>query len=276
MSRLNVVPQLDALVAQLRAAGCVFAEDEAELLLADSRVVNPSSPPGVRADILDGLVSRRVAGEPLETVLGWAEFCGLRIEVGGGVFVPRRRSELLVSAALRLIAADTATVVELCCGSGAISAALLARHPSLDLYASDIDEGTVAFAQRNLRPRGGKVFRGDLFDALPGSLRHSIDVVVVNAPYVPTDQIDFMPPEARDWEPTVALDGGSDGLEIHRRIFAASGNWLRQGGTVVIETSEMQSDQDVRLAAAAGLTAHAEHDDDLDATVVFATLKTAG
>lgn len=266
----------DALVARLRAAGCVFAEDEARLMRADVRVIDPSASPPERERALESLVHRRVGGEPLETVLGWAEFFGLRIEVARGVFVPRRRSELLVSTALDLLFQPHSTVIDLCCGSGAIGAALLSRHPLLTLYASDIDERAVICAQRNLESRGGRVLQGDLLDALPQSLRGQIDLVAVNAPYVPTDEIDFMPSEAREWEPMIALDGGPDGLRLHRRIVRGATQWLRSGGQLLIETSALQAGSVIRMFDAAGLSARAVHDDEADATVVVGTLGAIG
>ena len=92
---------------------------------------------------------------------------------------------------------------------------------------------------RTSRRRGS--VEGDLYDALPADLRGRIDVVAVNAPYVPTDAIATMPPEARDHEPRVALDGGADGLDLHRRVLAEAGPWLAPGGAVVIETSRSQA-----------------------------------
>ena len=185
------------IVVALRAAGCVFAEDEAALLIAES-----ASP----AQLADRL-RRRVTGEPLEVILGWAEFAGLRISIDPGVFVPRRRTEYLVRHAIRL-ATPGSIVVDLCCGSGALGAALAAAVPGIRLYAADIEPVAVECAHRNLR-NVGEVFAGDLFDALPGTLRGNIDILLVNAPYVPTEEISRMPPEARDHEPVVTLDGGS-------------------------------------------------------------------
>lgn len=245
-----------ALVDRLRRAGCVFAEDEAALLLGRAQ-----------GAALEALVARRVGGEPLESVLGWAEFGELRIEIGPGVFVPRRRSELLVTTALDVLG-DTATVIDLCCGSGAIGAAMLASRPALQLYASDIDDAAIAVARRNLEPRGAHVSRGDLFDALPSHLHGRVDLIVVNAPYVPTGEITFMPPEARDWEPSIALDGGTDGLDLHRRIVAEAGGWLAPGAHLLIETSELQASGDLRMFGAAGFDARIVRDDDLDATIV--------
>ncbi|ROS30677.1 putative protein N(5)-glutamine methyltransferase [Cellulomonas sp. PhB150] len=249
--------EIDALVVRLRAAGCVFAEDEAALLLGT----------GETGEQLEQLVRRRVSGEPLEQVLGWAELDGLRIAVAPGVFVPRRRSELLVRLGVDLLEErPTAVVVDLCCGTGALGAAIAARVPGADVHGADLDPAAVACARRNL----ARVHEGDLFDALPHALRGRIDLVVVNAPYVPTDAIALMPPEARDHEHRIALDGGSDGLDLHRRIAVEAADWLAPGGAVVIETSERQSPTTRALFEHAGHRAHVVRDDDLDATAVVA------
>jgi release factor glutamine methyltransferase len=256
-------PAGDAIVARLRAAGCVFAEDEAALLLAAGRS---------GAD-LDDLVAERVSGRPLEYVLGWAEFAGLRIPVTDGVFVPRRRSELLAR-----LAADRArttgrtgrvpVVVDLCCGAGALGAAVAAAVPGVELHATDIDPAAVECARRAIAPFAGRVYAGDLYHALPGDLRGRVDVLVVNAPYVPTGEIAFMPAEARNFEHPTALDGGPDGLEVLGRAVAGAAAWLAPAGTVLAECAEHQSTALAGLLTAAGLTASVHRDDDLDATAV--------
>ncbi len=230
----------DALAATLRAAGCVFAEDEAALLIGEA------------ADeaALAVMVDRRVGGEPLELVLGWAEFCGLRIAVAPGVFVPRQRTTALVRrAAAGLRAGDL--VVDLCCGTGALGAALLAAVPGIEVHAADVDPAAVACARRTLPPE--RVHEGDLFDALPRDLRGRVAVVVANAPYVPTEAIALMPPEARDHEHRVALDGGADGLDVQRRVITAAPEWLAPGGLLLVESGEEQAPVSADLMCAAGL-----------------------
>lgn len=216
------------LVPRLRAAGCVFAEEEAALLLG-------SAPDSLA---LEDWVTRRIAGEPLETILGWVWFCGLRIAVAPGVFVPRRRSELLAAEVVRR-APEGGRVVELCAGAAAIATVAAARRPDLTVLAAEVDETAAACARDNLGP--GRVVVGDLFAPLPVALRGRVDVLVANAPYVPTGEIAMMPPEARLFEPVVALDGGSDGLDVHRRIAAEMGEWLAPGGVVLIEVAPRQA-----------------------------------
>ncbi|MCF4137221.1 putative protein N(5)-glutamine methyltransferase [Streptomyces sp. Tue 6430] len=251
---------LSRTVATLRAAGCVFAEEEAQLLL--EAAATPAE--------LDALVRRRAVGEPLEVIVGWAGFCGLRVRVDAGVFVPRQRTRFLVDLAVEL-ARPGAVVVDLCCGTGAIGAAIAARVPGIDLSCADVDPQAVRCARLNVGP-DAHVYEGDLYDALPDSLRGRTDVLVVNAPYVPTDEIAMMPPEARDHEPKHALDGGADGVGMHRRVAAGAPAWLAPGGSLLIETSEEQAPLTARAMADHGLVPRVSTSDEMYCTVVVGTL----
>ncbi len=245
-------------VRALRSAGCVFAEDEAALLMSAATTA---------AD-LAALVERRVAGVPLEHVLGWAEFCGLRVDVDPGVFVPRRRTEFLVRQAAAL-SPPHAVVVDLCCGCGAIGAALTAAGNGIELFAADVDPAAVQCARRNLP--AAHLYTGDLYQPLPAAIRGRVDILVANAPYVPSEAIELMPPEARLHEPRFALDGGADGLDVHRRVAAEAPQWLAPGGHLLIETSEQQAAVAVEIFARAGLTPRTAYSADADAAVVIGT-----
>jgi release factor glutamine methyltransferase len=247
-----------AIVAMLRTAGCVFAEDEAHLLISTAR-----TPVDLAA-----MVDRRVAGHPLEHVLGWAEFRGLRIAVEAGVFVPRRRTEFLVDQAIAL-APPRAVVVDLCCGSGALGIALAAALDGAELHASDVEPAAVRCARRNVVPAGGQVYDGDLFEPLPATLRGRVDVLLANVPYVPTEDVGLLPPEAREYEPRVALDGGADGLDVLRRVTAEASRWLAPGGHLLVETSERQVTRAVEAFTRNGLGARVVGDDERNATVVI-------
>lgn len=244
-----------SIVARLRAAGCVFAEDEARLLLAAART----------QDELAEFVARRVAGLPLEHVVGWAEFCGLRIAVDPGVFVPRRRTEFLVRQAVLL---RPSVVVDVCCGSGALGVAVAAALAGVELHAVDVDPVAVRCARRNVV---GRVYEGDLFGPLPGELRGRVDVVVANVPYVPRGDIGLLPVEARVYEPLVALDGGVDGLDVLRRVVGEVGGWLVRGGSLLFETSEGQVAAAVDVVVSGGLQARVVRSEEWNATVVVAT-----
>lgn len=255
-----------AIVARLRAAGCVFAEDEAELLISAA-----SAPAGLAL-----MVERRADGHPLEHVVGWAEFCGRRYTVDPGVFVPRRRTELLVRQAVKLAPSGTPVVVDLCCGSGALGAALVAAlDGGAELHAADIDPAAVRCARRNVAAADGTVHEGDLFSPLPAVLRGRVDVLLANVPYVPTEEIGLLPPEARIHEARVALDGGADGLDIQRRVAEEAPRWLAPGGHVLIEASERQTPDAVEVFARHGLRPTVVTCDELYATVVVGTLPSA-
>jgi len=292
------------IVTRLRAAGCVFAADEARLLMSAART--PAE--------LDAMVGQRASGLPLEQVLGWAEFCGLRIIVAPGVFVPRRRTEFLVRQAAALIRGDDPpeppahggaarppvppsggaarvpvpprppgppsggpagplvpphgdVVVDLCCGAGAIGAALAAMVDGAEVHAADIDPAAVRCARQNLP--AARVYQGDLYEPLPAALRGRVAVLAANVPYVPTAEIGFLPPEARAHEPLVALDGGADGLDVLRRVAAGAPGWLAPGGHLLTETSQRQAPLAGAVLAASGLATRILSSADLDATVVI-------
>jgi release factor glutamine methyltransferase len=265
-----------AIVTRLRDAGCVFAEDEARLLISAARTP---------AD-LAAMVDRRAAGQPLEHVIGWAGFCGLRIAVDPGVFIPRRRTEFLVRQATALArraagpapAGDAGparprpvVVLDLCCGSGAVGAALAAAVDRAELHAADIDPAAVRCARRNVATVGGRVYQGDLFAPLPARLRGRIDILAANVPYVPTGEVGLLPPEARVHEPRVALDGGADGLEVLRRVTGAATQWLAPGGHLLFETSEHQAPQAAETLARRGLVPRVARSRALNTTVVIGT-----
>jgi release factor glutamine methyltransferase len=250
-----------ALATRLRAAGCVFAEDEARMLISAAG----------SAGELEAMVDRRVAGLPLEQVLGWAEFCGLRIAVEPGVFVPRRRTEFLVGQAIAL-ARPCVIVVDLCCGAGAIAAALAAAVDRAEVHAVDIDPAAVRCARRNVP---GHVYQGDLYQPLPGRLRSRVAILTANVPYVPSGQVSLLPAEARAHEPLVALDGGADGLDVLRRVAAGAPAWLALGGYLLIETSERQAPHAAAAFAGSGLDPRVASSAQFGATVVIGRLPVA-
>jgi release factor glutamine methyltransferase len=255
----------DEATARLRAAGCVFAEDEADVL---------GEAAGGSEDTMAALVGRRAAGEPLEQVVGYADFCGVRVRLRPGVFVPRVRSELLVCLGAGAIRPD-ALVVDLCCGSGALGLAVRHRVPGITLHAADLDPVAVACAHENLTAPSeaagvpARVHQGDLFHALPAGLRGRIDLILANVPYVATRHIPFLPAEARDHEPRTALDGGDDGLTVFRAVAAGAAHWLAPGGMLLSEITEAQTATALAVADGNGLTATIVTDDDLDARAIL-------
>jgi release factor glutamine methyltransferase len=246
---------VDDIVARLRAAGCVFAEDEAALIAAHEP----------RAEAREALVARREAGEPLETILGWVAFAGLRLEVAPGVFVPRRRTELVARLAIEALP-QGGTLVDLCCGVGAIAAAVANARADVRVIAADIDPLAVEVAARNLAPYNGEA----LVSTMDAGVVGPAEVVAACPPYVPTDEIAFMPSEARDFEPALALDGGANGTDLQAAVFAAAARLLQPGGVAIVETSEAQAGLTAQRAIEAGLVPRVARDEGLGATVIVA------
>ena len=253
---------LSAVAARLRSAGCVFAEDEARLLIEAAQT--PAE--------LAAMERQRMAGQPLEHVLGWAEFCGLRVAVDPGVFVPRRRTEFLIGQAASLLGpVPRPVIVDLCCGSGALGVALAAAAGRpVELHAADVDPAAVRCARRNVGPAGGQVYQGDLDGPLPAGLRGRVDVLLANVPYVPTGDVALLPAEAREHEALVALDGGADGLDVLRRVAAVAPAWLAPGGHLLTEVSDRLAAAASVAVAAAGLVPRLASSADLGATVLIA------
>jgi release factor glutamine methyltransferase len=245
-------------VRTLRTAGCVFAEQEAAVLHRAA-----ADPPTLAA-----LVRRRADGEPLEQVVGYADFCGVRVGLRPGVFVPRARSRLLVDRGIQAARERSSpVVVDLCCGSGALGMALAAQVPGVTLHAADVDPVAVECARDNL---GVNVYQGNLYDALPTDLVGTVTVLLANVPYVATRHIPLLPAEARDHEPHTALDGGPDGLAVFRAVAADAPRWLAPGGVLISEITATQIDAATIAIERAGLRPDVAEDDDLDATVVLA------
>ena len=254
---------LDGTAARLAAAGCVSADAEARWLLEEvlevpggAAVARRAKPlPPAAARVLEGLVARRVAGEPLQYVIGWAPFGALRIQVGPGVFVPRPETELVAYRAASHLraAAAPATAVDLCTGSGAIACFLADAVPGSRVVATEVDDQALAWARRNLRDRAVELLEGDLDEPLPEELRSGVDVLVTNVPYVPSGAIPLLPRDVRSHEPLVALDGGPDGFDVLRRVVARAGRWLVPGGWLVCEIGDDQGEAATALLGGAGL-----------------------
>src|SRR6266550_9091901 len=206
-------PDRRALTARLASAGFIAAEEEAGELLASA---------AGDSERLNSLVERRLTGEPLAWITGTVSFCGLPIRVVPGVDVPRWQSEALARRAVERLPA-TGVAIDLCTGTGAIARTLMTARPSARVVASDIDERAVACAAAN----GVEVYRGDLFEPLPGTLGGRVDVVVGVVPYVPTPALPLLQRDTFAFESPLAYDGGPEGTDILRRVMIDSRRFLR-------------------------------------------------
>ncbi|MEZ5091398.1 putative protein N(5)-glutamine methyltransferase [Nocardioides sp.] len=252
-----------ALAAALAAIGCVAAAEEAALLWEAS---------GPGADLAT-MVARRAEGVPLEVLLGYADFGGVRLAVADGVFLPRPRSELLARLAVERarLRGPGAVVADLCCGTGAFAAVVASSLPEARVVATDVDPTAVACAAVNGSAYGFEVVAGDLCAGLPSELRGRIDVLVANVPHVPTGDLPLMPRDTRAHEPATAHDGGDDGLDVLRRLAEDARPWLRPRGVLLMEVAERQATAAATALEERGYQVSTAHDPDERTTVVEAT-----
>ncbi|GAA1561951.1 MULTISPECIES: methyltransferase [Brevibacterium] len=242
-------------VAHLRNAGCVFAEDEAQILLqaaqesfrdtadhdmadrdmADRQESTSSHP------TLAELLARRVAGEPLEQIVGWVEFAGQRIAVAPGVFVPRQRTQLLATQSVLALkaASGTARFLEAFCGVGAVATTVSRTDPGTQIHLGDHDETALDCARMNVGAEAHPHLLNTL-SGLPQTLAGGFDVISAVPPYVPDSAAEFLPHEALDYEAPTALFGGADGLDLVRRLIGESRQWLAPSGVLLIELGSEQ------------------------------------
>ena len=260
MAAATLAAELDAATTALEAAGLASARVDAEWLLAGLLGVGRAA---VRLELAEPVpapiaeryavaVRRRAGREPLQRILGWEDFRGVRVRLTNAVLVPRPETEMLVEWALallpepgdrRLLAIDVGT------GSGCIACALACERPDLDVIAVDVSPAAAAVARDNARALGVaervRVVASDLLECVRG-LR--ADLIVSNPPYLPTATVPELEPEVRAHEPRLALDGGPDGLALIRRIAATARGCLKPSGALALETAG-----DAQAEAAAAL-----------------------
>ncbi len=223
----------------LTRAGCVAAEEEADELMAASAAGRD----------LAGMVARRLTGEPLAWIIGHTTFCGLEVTVDPGVYVPRWQSEALARLAADLLP-PAGIGVDLATGSGAVAMVMQAARPGARVVATEIDPVAVRCARRN----GVVVYPGHLDRPLPPSLAARVDVLGAVLPYVPSDALHLLPRDVVAFEPRVALDGGTAGLDLVAAVVRSSRDWLRPGGWVVFEVGTDQVPVVTALLAGSGYT----------------------
>ncbi len=222
------------------------------------RLHDPATVRGVAA--LDRMVDRRLAGEPIQYVLGHWAFRSLDLLVDHRVLIPRPETEQLVDAALERVPADPQeppVVVDLGCGSGAIGLGIAIERPDALVHLTDRSAAAIEVARANLAGLGVRGARvsvhvGDWFEALPPALEGLCDVIVSNPPYVAVG--DDLPSSVVEWEPAEALFAGEDGLDDIRRIVADCARWLRPGGTVLVELDPKQAASVAELLGDGGFT----------------------
>ena len=252
----------------LGGAGARWAADEARVILRDGLGfdmlhVYRDNPPLTESQLrkLKRILARRKKREPLQYILGFVWFYGLKLRVGKGALIPRPETEILVEEVLRFTARRGETkvkILDLCTGSGAIALALARNLPDAEIVASDISGEALRWAERNARENAAgnvRFLKGDLFGSLPeGKTKSLFDIITANPPYITDSMLARLEPEIACWEPEVALSGGPDGLDLVRRIISGAPARLTAGGLLFIEVAA-GTDPDLlaRLSREAGL-----------------------
>jgi len=217
---------------------------------------------------VDKILERRAKREPLQYILGCAEFYGLRIKVGPGVLIPRPETELLVEEALKVLRSqklpphpplakggteEGVKILDLCTGSGCLALAIAKHLPESGVYGTDISKTTINYASENAEINditNASFFKGSLFE--PVVRFAPFDMIISNPPYIKSNDIAGLQPEIKNWEPRTALDGGDDGLRYYKEILSRAKRYLKPGGRIFLEVSERQADAVVMLAMNAG------------------------
>jgi release factor glutamine methyltransferase len=251
---------------------------EAELIISHclniSRIVlykdNPQISESVDTEI-EALLQRRSKREPLQYILGYTEFCGLKIKVGPGVLIPRPETELLVEEAIRKVTGcklqvtsqnssfilhpSSLQILDLCTGSGCIALAIARAFPGIDIYGTDTSSKALGYALDNAKVNNIQnvmFLKGNLFESVGKDL--TFDLIISNPPYIKRSDMKNLQPEIKDWEPLNALDGGEDGLDYYRMIIPEARNYLKEKGYIMVEMGVSQADAIGRIAENAGFT----------------------
>jgi release factor glutamine methyltransferase len=232
----------------LAEGGCVAPRAEAHALLRAS---------SEGAGTIDELAARRLRGEPLAWIIGWVSFCGIRVGVDPGVYVPRPHTQALARRAVSLLPAG-GIAVDMCTGAGAVAAVLGSAHPHANVVATDIDPVAVVCARNN----GVRALDGNLDEPLSPSMRGRVDVMTAVVPYVPTEELHLLPRDVLANEPRLALDGGRCGTTLLVRAAEAAARWLRPGGSVLLELGGDQAGDAATALADTGLSEIRVHRDD--------------
>lgn len=224
---------------------------------------------------INGMLDRRMRGEPFQYIIGYEEFMGLKLVVGPGVLIPRPETELLAEQAVKAVKRETLsvkrnfreteslntqftihdsrfTVLDLCTGCGCLALAIAKNFPDIKVYGSDISGTAVQYAKKNAAINNisnADFFEGPLFRPFEKtSAGPMFDLIISNPPYISTGDIRNLQPEIKDWEPLIALDGGADGLDFYRDIFSDVNRYLKDKGKILLEAGFNQA-SDVREIA---------------------------
>lgn len=250
-------PQIDARIL----VGHALRLDRAQLMSHADRILETRE-----VAAISGLAARRLRHEPVARILGGKEFWDLTLAVTPDVLVPRPETETVVEAALDFVVRgglrlEKLRVLDIGTGTGALLLALLQELPNATGTGTDISAGAIAVARSNAERNGLAARCRFVTCHIADAVRGPFDLIVSNPPYIPRAEIVALAPDVRDYDPHVALDGGTDGLDVYRAIAADAGRLLAPGGRLFVELGVGQEGPVHALFAAAGLTVNAARAD---------------
>lgn len=262
MKALDCLKEISRILASF---GIESPYKEAEIILAEcaemerTRIYrdNPALPAWT-IDKIREFLKRRGRREPLQYIIGHAEFCGMTINVGPGVLIPRPETELLVEEAVKTAGNQRSEVsgqmniLDLCTGSGCIALAIAKQLPESSVYGTDISERALKYAEENARLndiRNVTFLQGSLFEPVQGM---RFDLIVSNPPYIKNSALIYLQPEIKEWEPAEALAGGEDGMKFYRKILQASAGHLTGTGSIIMEAGFCGAEDIINAADASG------------------------
>ncbi len=242
--------------AEIIVSHCI--DIDRTVLYRDNPVINKG-----QLEKIDKFLKRRAKREPLQYILGYVDFYGLKIKVGKGVLIPRPETELLAEEAIKAVKREALSVMrilDLCTGSGCLALALAMEFPDAKVYGTDTSENAIIYAKENaeLNCINNVIFlEGNLFDPIaelitPHSSPVTFDLIVSNPPYIKRDDIKNLQLEIKDWEPVEALNGGENGLDYYKAIIPGAKGYLKEGGYLILEIGAGQSREVRRIAEEAG------------------------
>lgn len=255
----------------LKDWGVTDSQKEAELIVSDyigvGKVTLYRDNPSLTAEQeekITKVLERRRDREPLQYIIGFVEFYGLKIEVGPGALIPRPETELIVEEAIKAvknikenstlnIQHTTFNILDLCTGTGCLALALAREFRDSIVFGTDMSEETLRYAALNAKNNGianVTFLQGDLYEPVRG---RSFDLIVSNPPYIKRAEISKLAPEIRSWEPLTALDGGEDGLQFYRDILSRAPDYLAPDASLIMELGQGEAFDVIKLAEDAGL-----------------------
>jgi release factor glutamine methyltransferase len=263
---MNALEKLREISKALVVCGIDTAEKEAEILITQGLNIDPAGLYANNPEIddsqmaaIDEMAARRCNREPLQYILRYNDFLGLKLLVGQGVLIPRPETELMAEYAIKRVRSYESGVIrqnsklvtlnsvqnsqlrilDLCTGSGCLALSLAKEFPEAQVCGIDISEEALGYAKKNADMNGienVEFLAGHLFDALGGE--EMFDFILSNPPYIRTADIKSLQPEIMEWEPLNALDGGSDGLNFYREIVPAARKFLKDSGIIMFELGD--------------------------------------